>query len=70
MPTVAPPKQQEPMEAVATIGQSTKTATGQQLVTKQPKSEPMPEYDSNPTLRGGGMHLGCSCCKGRCNFRL
>lgn len=40
-------------------------------LTRAPQtSEPRPSMDNEMTLRGGRFNLGCSCCDGRCHFRL
>ncbi|KAK0710239.1 hypothetical protein B0T26DRAFT_755329 [Lasiosphaeria miniovina] len=62
MPTVEAPKQQVPMEAAAEA-----TAPGQ-IITRQPKSEPLPQLENEASLRGGGMNVGCTCCDGTCSF--
>ncbi|OIW27873.1 hypothetical protein CONLIGDRAFT_634203 [Coniochaeta ligniaria NRRL 30616] len=55
------PPRQEPMEASA-------PATSDAVVTQQPRSEPPPQMDTEISLRGGSMNLGCSCCHGSCSF--
>ncbi|KAK4211522.1 hypothetical protein QBC37DRAFT_12125 [Rhypophila decipiens] len=69
MPSVAPPKQQAPMEAVVDEQRNGTPVGGPaKLITKQPKSEPAPNYDEEVALRGGGMNLGFTCCNGACSF--
>ncbi|KAJ9133800.1 hypothetical protein NKR19_g8915 [Coniochaeta hoffmannii] len=56
-----PPKRQEPMEASA-------PASPDAVVTQQPRSEPAPQMDTEVSLRGGRVNLGCTCCDGSCSF--
>ena len=66
MPNVEAPRRVEPMEATKEA-QSDAPMTGD-IVTKQPKPEPQPQAENQMSLRGGGMHLGCTCCDGMCSF--
>ncbi|KAG7286820.1 hypothetical protein NEMBOFW57_009137 [Staphylotrichum longicolle] len=70
MPTTDAPKMQAPMEAANPAHLQTGEPGSQAVVTKQPTSEPRPSMDNEMTLRGGRFNLGCSCCDGRCHFRL
>ncbi|KAK4466823.1 hypothetical protein QBC42DRAFT_258117 [Cladorrhinum samala] len=66
MPAVeTTPKQHEPMQAVATDERAVDT-----IISKQPKPEPMPQMESEMSLRGGGFNCGCSerCCGVNCSF--
>ncbi|KAK4187752.1 hypothetical protein QBC35DRAFT_452027 [Podospora australis] len=60
MPTVQPPTQQEPMEAIAADKKA------EQIVSEQPK--PQPQMDTDVSMRGGGMNVGFTCCGGSCSF--
>ncbi|KAK3332902.1 hypothetical protein B0T19DRAFT_439703 [Cercophora scortea] len=68
MPTAQAPEQQAPMEAVASDEAATSRSAHGRIVVTQPSNEPRPQYDSDVSMRGGGMNLGCTCCDGSCSF--
>ncbi|KAK0629253.1 hypothetical protein B0T17DRAFT_615058 [Bombardia bombarda] len=65
-PAIEPPKQQAPMEAIA-ANSANANAPGQ-IIAKQPSVEPLPKYENEIGLRGGGFNLGCTCCHGAFSF--
>ncbi|KAK3693178.1 hypothetical protein B0T22DRAFT_449111 [Podospora appendiculata] len=68
MPAAQTPKQQPPMEAIATDGAAASRSTRGRIIATQPNSEPRPQYDTDVSIRGGGINLGCTCCDGSCSF--
>ncbi|KAK3898761.1 hypothetical protein C8A05DRAFT_37650 [Staphylotrichum tortipilum] len=70
MPTVDAPKLQPPMAVAnpARLQQSGRPGETA-IVSQQPAREPRPSMDNDLHLRGGGFHLGFTCCHGRCHYR-
>ena len=66
MPTVQAPEQQPPMEAANPAQAPNRPGA---VVTKQPKSEPLPSAQPDLALRGGGLSIGCHerCCGMNCS---
>ncbi|KAK3381051.1 hypothetical protein B0H63DRAFT_474811 [Podospora didyma] len=64
MPTVDAPKQHAPMDATSVE----EAILPGQIISQQPKSEPLPRPENEMSLRGGGLNLGCTCCDGSCSF--
>ncbi|KAK0744736.1 hypothetical protein B0T21DRAFT_407816 [Apiosordaria backusii] len=64
------PAIQEQQPAAPQAMQMTANPASKQIITEQPKSEPMPQMaqDEELNLRGGGFTIGCNCCRGMFSF--
>ncbi|KAK4225952.1 hypothetical protein QBC38DRAFT_481700 [Podospora fimiseda] len=62
--TTSKPTQEAPMRLNPTAN------TSSDIITQQPKSEPVPDLqnDAEMNLRGGRFSVGCHCCRGMCSF--
>ncbi|KAK4165545.1 hypothetical protein QBC43DRAFT_287714 [Cladorrhinum sp. PSN259] len=65
--TTTKPAQEAPMR-LSPIARD--TLSDGQVITEQPKSEPLPnlQNDAEMNLRGGRFNVGCHCCRGMCSF--
>ncbi|KAK4189697.1 hypothetical protein QBC35DRAFT_545193 [Podospora australis] len=68
MPAIT--KQPQPPTEMMAVGPANPASSRGEVVTQQPKSEPLPtlQQEEDLNLRGGAFTMGCNCCRGMFSF--